>query len=418
MEQPTRSRPPGWRRRLRPRHALWLALALAAVGATGVGAQLTAHRALPSGAVRVARTADTVAPGVYVEGNQLDASGAAAAKLPSGGGTRPLVAPALAPLVGADGPVAALSPDGHTLAYNTWKWLKDVDWYQPLEKQGIQSGDALGTASIHLLNLATGSDSDLGAGSFSFAWRADGALAYARGADHYQWNTEYDREVLVRSGGVVHRWSTQAALYTVLGWAGQTLLARMQVEDGSSKLLAFDAAGSVRTLTSDELVAVSPDGTTVLVVDPPVDTAAPSLRLLRVADGSEIAALPLAQIVDPVTGAPVEWVAGPADWEGSHAVAATETGLVVLSVSSGAIGIGQVLHLDAATQPNGMLYEPRFTDASQGSVVVWEDVSTPLGGQWRSAQLVCDRSTLSCSESTPVGATLQPRPVYDQSGGS
>lgn len=140
------------------------------------------------------------------------------------------------------------------------------------------------------------------------------------------------------------------------------------------------------------------------------------MRLIRIADGSEAAALPLSSIVDPTLSAPVAWVAGPADWEGDHVVAASETGLVVLTVAGDAIGVEQVLHLDAATAPNGMLYEPRFT-ASGGSVVVWEDVSTPLGHQWSSAQLVCDRATLSCVESAPVASTHQPRPVYDRSAG-
>jgi hypothetical protein len=99
-------------------------------------------------------------------------------------------------------------------------------------------------------------------------------------------------------------------------------------------------------------------------------------------------------------------------------VVSSETGLVVLAVSRASIAVEQVIHIDAATRPNGMLYEPRFADDSADEIVAWSDVSTPLGKPWTSAQIVCDRVALSCEQAEPVRATLQPRPVYDRRGGN
>ena len=78
----------------------------------------------------------------------------------------------------------------------------------------------------------------------------------------------------------------------------------------------------------------------------------------------------------------------------------------------------QVLHLESATKPNGVLYEPRFTDDSTRTIVAWSDVpGTEIQGQSQSVQFVCDRYALRCSRGTPVPSTEAPRPVYDQSGG-
>ena len=113
----------------------------------------------------------------------------------------------------------------------------------------------------------------------------------------------------------------------------------------------------------------------------------------------------------------MSWIGGPADWQGNHVVAASETGLVFLTVNGTALALDQVLHLDAATHAEGMLYEPRFTDATATNVVSWTDIPGAPGQPWSSAQLVCDRVKLACVEADPVAATQQPRPVYNRSGG-
>ena len=73
----------------------------------------------------------------------------------------------------------------------------------------------------------------------------------------------------------------------------------------------------------------------------------------------------------------------------------------------------QVIHVDAATRPNGRLWEPRFGDETGRTIVTWADVAS--GGQ-QSAQIVCDRFALMCTEGASVPSVDAPRPAYDLGG--
>src|SRR5437588_1411995 len=99
----------------------------------------------------------------------------------SGGRSLALDMPASAPLLGSLGAVAVPSRSGAELAYNTWHWVKPIDWQQSLGSQGIETGDALGTPTLRIRNVHSGTERALEPGTFSAAWRADGALAYVRG---------------------------------------------------------------------------------------------------------------------------------------------------------------------------------------------------------------------------------------------
>src|SRR5438477_235623 len=75
-------------------------------------------------------------------------------------------------------------------------------------------------------------------------------------------------------------WSSSAAEYHVLGWAGRALIVAQQFEGESISLLAFDGPGSARPLAQNaSLVAISPDGSAALVDESPAETDAPALRL-------------------------------------------------------------------------------------------------------------------------------------------
>jgi hypothetical protein len=327
--------------------------------------------------------------------------------------------PASAPLVGSEGPLAVPSRNGALLAYNTWRWARPIDWHEALGAQGIHSGDDLGTPTLRIRELDTGRDVALEPGSLAAAWRRSGAIAYVRGTHpEYRANTPYLREVVVRSSprAAPRVWSDAPERYLVLGWAGRRLVVAQQREGGGADLLVYDGPGVVRPLaTAAGLLAISPDGSTALIADDPAETAAPAVRLVSVADGSERARLPLSSIVDPVTSAAVTWVDGPGDWTGERVVASSSTGLVVLRVRGGSVSTEQLLHVDSATRPNGTLWEPRFADGGERTILTWTDVSN--GEETQSAQLVCDRFTRTCSETGPVAASDAPRPVYDQSGG-
>jgi hypothetical protein len=328
-----------------------------------------------------------------------------------------LAASASAPLVGSFGAVAVPSRRGAEIAYNTWRWVKHIDWHQTLSSQGIQTGDPLGTPALHVRDERSGADTALEPGTFSASWRTDGALGYVRGtSSDYRANMPYLRDVVVRTSmkEKPQVWSTSPDRYVVVGWAKRQLIVADQIPGGGVNVLAFSGPGSTHPLaTNAEPLAISPDGSTVLVAESQADTSAPAIRLVAVSDAHEVTRIPLARIVDPAIDTPITWITGPAHWLGDRIVASTSSGLVVIRATPASASVEQVLHVDSATRPNGMLYEPRFAAGDTRTIVAWSDVS--FGS--RTAQLVCDRFALTCSEGTPVPIDDAPRPVYDQSGG-
>ena len=382
-----------------------LALAAAALSIHLVSAGGTTPR---SG--RVAVTNARGAPrGSLVRGRSLAGAGRAVT----------LDLPASAPLIGSLGAVAVPSRNGGELAYNTWHWAKAIDWQQSLSSQGIQTGDVLGTPTLRVHDLHTGLERALEPGTFSAAWRSDGALAYVRGvAPDYLANTPYLRDVLVRrsSDSQPIVWSATPGRYVVVGWAGRTLVVAEQAPGGGTDLLAFTGPRESRPLAMNgDFVAISPTGNAVLVAESYADSNVPALREISARDGTEIARLPLARIVDPVTNAPITWIDGLGHWLGDRVVMPVSSGLLVIRTLSAALAVEQVIHVDSATQPNGRLWEPRFQDASARTIITWSDLSGADSGH--SAQLVCDRYALTCTRGAAVPFSQAPRAVFDESGG-
>jgi hypothetical protein len=342
-------------------------------------------------------------------------------RLLSGSGRPTLALPlaASAPLVGNLGPVAAPSRDRRYLAYNTWHWAKTIDWQRSLAEQGIGTGDPLGRPQLHVLDLRDGADTALDPGGFSVAWRRGGTIAYARGnPPDYRANTPFGADVVVRQklDAAPAVWSRAPGRYLVEGWAGRRLIVRAASAGGRGGLVAFDGAGAERPLADDaDLIAISPSGADVLVAESAAEALVPAVRLISVADGAEEARLDLTEVVDPVTRMPVSDVVGLGSWRGDRAVAATSTGLVVFRVSGGRLSVEQVLHVDSASRPGGGFFEPYFADPGAHEIVAWADL--PESGGRESAQFVCDRYALACTESTAVPSTHAPRPVYDPGGG-
>jgi hypothetical protein len=339
--------------------------------------------------------------------------------LGAGGRTAVLDVAASAPLLGSLGAVAVPSRDGAEVAYNTWQWVKPIDWQRSLGSQGLHTGDVLGTPTLRIRDLRTGADRSLEPGTFSAAWRADGVLAYVRGATaDYLANTPYLRNVVVRpsADGAPVVWSTEPERYVVIGWAKRELIVAEQSPGGGTDLIAFSGPRQTRPLAMNaDFVAVSPDGNAILVTESYADSAVPALREISAADGTEIARVPLARVVDPVTNAPITWIDGPGHWLGDRVVMPSSSGLIVVRASGSSLGVEQVIHVDSATQPNGRLWEPRFQDASARTIVTWSDLGGAEGG--RSAQLVCDRYALTCTRGAAVPFAQAPRAVFDESGG-
>jgi hypothetical protein len=312
----------------------------------------------------------------------------------------------VAPLAGWLSPAAVPSPDGRYVAYNAWHELREDDPALSWEDQGIEAGDKLARPSIRLYDVERASDQRLVDGGFSVAWRADGALAYFRGAARaYRAGVPYVGDVFARpsGSGAPVRWTSRSGRYVVAGWAGSTLLAYRERAGEALDLLALDRAGRARTLSPDAgLVAISPDGSRALVEHGPKQ-GPPSLAVLRVADGRRLASLDLTR-VDPAVGL----VGYAGDWEGDRAVAPSSSGGAVFRIGQGRIALLRVIR--AATS----VTEPRF--ASGGRVTAW--TTTPSGG----AFLDCGSVSARCSRVQPLpaargdqGYPTWRRPVYNPS---
>ena len=299
-----------------------------------------------------------------------------------------LAAAPVAPLAGWLTPAGAPSPDGRYLAYNAWKELRRDDPALSWDDQGIEPGDPLATPSIRLYELASGIDAVLEDGAFSLAWRADGALAYFKGAERdYRAGVPYVGDVFVRPGpdAPPERWSPERGRYVVVGWAGRTLIGYREREGEALDVVAFDEPGRMRILAPDAgLVAISPDGRRVFVEQGPAQ-GRPNLRVLEIANAAVVARLDLTR-VDPGVGT-VDYAG---DWRGDRVVASSASGLALFRVSSRAIRLERAIRVQGPG-----LSEPRFADAGR-HVVAW--ASSRHGG----VLVDCEETTADCDRFRPL----------------
>jgi hypothetical protein len=359
--------------------------AIAAVAALGFAAvainALTASGGRPAtGPLRVTRAAAQPS-GAYVRASGVFGLG--------GRARGDLAAPVSGALMGPLSPVAVPSPDGRYLAYNSWFAPRPIDSERSLSKQGIRPGDVLGTPSLRLYDSRTGADSMLEQGAYSFAWRADGAIAFVRGVlPSLKAGGEYLGQVFVREGlrGSATQWTTDAARYVVYGWAGSSLVVYRLGLGEQLELLALDGPGRVRSLGLGSLVALSPDGARAFVVAPDQR----HVRVLKIADGSEIANLDLSQ-----TNPPLEWAAYSGAWSGDRVVAPVSAGLAVFDVTADTVALEQVLSLDRDEYPAGV-QEPRFTDAEGDEIVATVDLPPRGATPAETFFLDCDRIDRTC----------------------
>jgi hypothetical protein len=324
----------------------------------------------------------------YVRGSSFYRPGSASASL----GDR-----VQAPLIGSLAPVAVRSASSRLLAYNSWTDLRALDPDLSLSKQGVAPGDPVGTPSLRVFDEGNGRDRLLERGAYSPAWRPDGAIAYARGlTDAFRPGRPYLAQVVVRPSlqAPAEAWTSEPGRYVVYGWAGSRLLVYRLGDNEQIETLVLDGPGRVRVLAEGSLVAVSPNGEQVFTLD----SDNRHVRVLRIADGSEVAAL------DPAASDPsLEWVAYSGSWVGEHVVTSAAPGLAVFRVSGGSISVEQVLTVDRSALPAGV-QEPTFTDDSTSDVVATADLPPQNGLPAETVFLECDRTTRSCLRGDPAPA--------------
>ncbi len=394
----------------RGKAAAWLAaLTFAALGAVGAaqsigsaGTRLVDVRAL------TVRGADGPVNGLFVAAGHVEGTRSAA-----------LAGTASSPLSGWIAPVAVPTVGGGQLVYSTWHELRHQDPGLSWSKQGIHSGDALGTPTLWLHDFASGRDTAIDANSFSAAVRSDGAIAYVRGTDVYRAFTTYTGDVVVRSSTSARPlvWSTEPADYVAAAWAGNTLLAYRIGEDERLDVLAFDGPGEQRTLMADaDLVAVSPDGTQAFLASQ--ENVPGSVSVVNVADGTIAATLELGSLQQGIL-----WAAYGGSWLGDLVAAPTNAGIAVFDVGTGAISLRELLKNDPNTLANDII-EPQFSGDTD-HIIARGDArpgTDTAGDEDTTTTLECDLATATClaRAADPGGAWLHPaynpsRPKGDDS---
>jgi hypothetical protein len=384
----------------RTRRRLIAALAVASVLAAAglLVAALGAHGARMRTGPLLVDEARTRPPVTVVRGAEVsDATGTRRALASSVSGA----------LMGPLAPVAVPSPDGSALAYGTWHELRHVDPQLSFSKQGIASGDALAVPVLRVHD-ASGGDAVLEHGAYSVAWRADGAIGYAKGVEpEFRAGRPYLAQVEVRADrrSPSVRWTTDAARYVVYAWAGARLLFYRIGEGESLALLVADGPGRIRPLADGSAIAVSPDGLRVAVLGADATT----VRVLDVATGRELAWL------DATTTSPVlRWLGYSGSWTGDSIVAPASSGLAVLRFDGRSLELEQALSLDRAEFPDGV-QEPRFADDAATEIVATADVPPMRGDGGKSFFLDCDRVTRTCDRSDGAAGTEWARVVFNPS---
>jgi hypothetical protein len=301
------------------------------------------------------------------------------------------------------------SPDGRALVYNAWRELRPDDPRLSWSDQGIEPGERLATPSIRVYDSVTQRDELLEDGAFSVAWRADGALAYFKGAERdYRAAVPYVGDVVVRSAleAEPEPWSIEVGRYIVAAWAGARLVAYREHQGEVLDVIVFDGPGRMRVLARNSaLVAVSPDGRQAFLERGP-EQGRPTVRIVDIESGTTEAALDLTK-ADPAVGT----VSYAGDWLGRRIVAASTSGLAVFRVGR-AIRVEQVVEVPNAAG----LAEPRFADATGRRVTAW--TTEGRGGVF----LDCDLDARACARLVPLpsargahGFPAWRRPLYNPS---
>jgi hypothetical protein len=234
-------------------------------------------------------------------------------------------------------------------------------------------------------------------------------LAYFKGAERdYRAGVSYVGDVVVRPSveGAPEVWSSERGRYIVVGWAGTRLVAYVEHEGEALDVVVFDGPGRMRVLAANSaLVAISPNGRQAFVEQGPTQ-GRPTVRVLELATGHEVAALDLTQ-VDAAVGS----VGYAGDWRADLVVASSASGLAVFRVASGKISLQKSLKVAASS-----VTEPRFVDSSGLRVKAW------TSGRRGGVLLECDFAVGACDRTMPLpeargvhGFPAWRRPLYNPS---
>ena len=307
---------------------------------------------------------------------------------------RKLAGPVHAPLTGTLSPAAVPSPVGARVAYNSFLQQRPV---------------------LRVHDFVTRKDRVLEDGTYTFAWRRDGALAYFKGLTAQVGDPLRHRgHVFVRASVDARpvRWTKKPALYAVSAWARDRLIVHER-RRGWPNLVALHAPGRRRVVAADAaLVALSPNGTRAFVTERP--NPRPRVSVVDVATGRRRATFAFSGEVDPMRQQPINYVADSGAWAGRSVIAAVTGGLAVFRVTRDEIILTQLFGVDPNAFPLGLV-EPKSDATGQYVVAVAELAQRPRAAVSRTALMECELARRRCVLGRSSPSFVPPRPVYDPS---
>ena len=287
------------------------------------------------------------------------------------------------------------------------------------------------TPAIRLHDLERGRSTVFVAGAASFAWRGDGAIAY--------WQRTRGRfvgmplgHVFVRTGldGHAVQWTVEPTVYTVLAWAGETLLVHAGrclapgcafPGIGEGTIFALDGPGRLRPAGVDTLTAVSPDGRYLVGATLPGGEAAGEAwmtRVVQASTGRVVAELPPARVsASRSGGSRLELSIADGSWAGDRIVGIAQYGspaiLAVLRFDGEQLEyerffrLGRLGRLGRRGEAAPGALDPLFLDDSGRHVVALANV--PVGPERTRFFVVrCDLERERCSRGKELSVN---RPV-------
>lgn len=275
------------------------------------------------------------------------------------------------PLNGWLSPVAVMSPDKSSIAYNTWRELREDDPAKSRSDQGIEAGTPLGHPAIYVFDSKTGQNTILADGASSIAWGRHG-IAYVQGVDRdYRAGINWIGDIFVRSGSSSSpiKWSGEPAHYVAAAWARDTLIAYRVDPQEHLTLLAFDSPGKERVLSEGTLVSLSPDGRFAFVE---ATDATSCVYVIEISSGLKIASFDLRK--SPLAEQVVSYAGS---WESDLIAARTSRGLAVFRFDGTQISLLEAMDLSSSRYPFSAI-EPHFINGGK-SVQATVSIPSDLG---------------------------------------
>jgi hypothetical protein len=314
-------------------------------------------------------------------------------------------------------PTAIASPDHRLLLYRA------------TDPPGALFGHRA-TDVLRLHDLESGRDRLLERRAASFAWRADGALAYAK-AEAGNWIHPGGTlgHVVVRASIAepAVRWTSERARYTVLAWARETLLVSAIAEGAATPprgegVYALAGPGRARKLPIGGVVAIDPAGELVvgpIALDPQL-AGGLTFRVVRVRDATVVSQLDLAPIVAPEAPYAAAHAVTGGSWAGSYIVLTLVSAGLELTDALAVLRFdnrlehAHVFRLEpysAAEAGFGSepyaFHSPRFLDTEAKEIIAWAGITERDGRDvfLASVFLHCDRSEKRCRRTEPLPGT-------------